>query len=186
MSTVLPTTGTKTTWAIDGSHTDVQFSVRHMMMSNTKGHFTGVTGAIVLDDTNISNSSVEVTIDAASITTRDENRDTHLRSPDFLNAEKYPNITFKSTNVTPKGSDDLKIEGDLTIADVTRPVVLDATFNGRGKSPWGHEVLSYSAETSINRKDFGLTWNVALETGGFVVGDKLKINIELEATLQEG
>jgi polyisoprenoid-binding protein YceI len=186
MSAVLPTTGTKTAWAIDVAHSDVQFAVRHMMMSSVKGHFPGLTGTIWLNDATLADSEVEVEIEAASVTTRDENRDAHLRSADFLDVENFPNFTFKSTKVTHHGADQLAIAGDLTIKGVTLPVVLDATVNGRGKTPYGTEIVSFSAETTINRKDFGLTYNMALETGGFVVGDKLKIAVEVEAVLQEG
>lgn len=186
MSTAVTATGTKTVWAIDPAHTDVQFAVRHMMLSSTKGHFPGVSGTIVLDENDLTNSSVEVEIDAATIDTRDANRDTHLKSADFLDAEKFPKLTYKSTSITQIDEETYEVNGDLTIKDITRPVVLTTNFNGRGKSPWGIEVLSFSAETTINRKDWGLTWNVALETGGWVVGDKLKISIEVEANLQQG
>lgn len=185
MSAVSPAIATKTAWAIDAAHTDVQFSVRHMMMSTVRGHFPALSGTIWLNEANLADSSVEVEIDAASVNTRDENRDAHLRSPDFLDAEPFPKITFKSTKITQTGADEFKVAGDLTIKGVTLPVVLDTTFNGRGKTPFGSEIVSFSAETTINRKDFGLNWNVAIETGGFVVGDKLKIAIELEAVLQE-
>jgi polyisoprenoid-binding protein YceI len=185
MSAVLPITGTKAAWAIDAAHTDVQFAVRHMMMSTVKGHFPALSGTIWLNEANLADSSVEVEIDAASVTTRDANRDAHLRSADFLDAEHYPKITFKSTRITQTGSDEFKVAGDLTIKDVTRPVVLDTTFNGRSKTPFGTEIVSFSAETTINRKDWGLTYNIAIETGGFVVGDKLKISIESEAVLQQ-
>jgi polyisoprenoid-binding protein YceI len=186
MSAVLPTTGTKTVWAIDTSHADVQFSARHMMMSSVKGNFTGLRGTIWLDESNLTDSSAEIEIETNSLTSRDPNRDTHLKSADFFDVENYPKITFKSTTITQTGSDEFKVAGDLTVKDVTRPVLLDTTFYGRAKTPFGTEIVSFSAETTINRKDFGLTWNVALETGGWLVGDKVKINIEFEAVMQDG
>jgi polyisoprenoid-binding protein YceI len=185
MTAVLPTTGTKTVWAIDPAHSDVEFSVRHMMLSNTKGHFAGVSGAILFDESDLTNSSVEVEIDASSVDTREPNRDAHLKSADFFEVEKYPTIAFKSTDIKKVDDETYEVTGDLTIRDVTRPVVLETTYNGRNTSPWGTQVLSVSAETNINRKDYGLTYNVALETGGFVVGDKVKISIEVEAILQQ-
>jgi polyisoprenoid-binding protein YceI len=186
MTAVMPTTGTKTAWAIDAAHTDVQFAVRHMMMSTVRGHFPVLSGTIWLNENNFADAEVEVELDAAGVTTRDQGRDAHLRSADFLDAENYPKISFKSTKITQTGSDTLKVAGELSIKDVTLPVVLDTTFNGRTKTPFGTEIVSFSAETTINRKDWGLTYNIAIETGGFVVGDKLKISIETEAVLQEG
>lgn len=170
-----------TTWAIDPAHTLAEFGVRHMMVSTVKGRFKEVQGTITIDEDDLSKSKVEVEIAAASIDTRDEKRDAHLRSADFLESEQYPAITFTSTKVDPKGANDLRVTGDLTIRGVTKPVVLQATFNGRGKTPWGTDVIGYSATTSFNRKDFGLVWNVGLETGGMLVGDEVKIALELEA-----
>ena len=174
-------TATKTTvWTIDPTHSVVEFSVKHMMFATAKGRFSDVSGTITVDNENIENSSVDVTIGAASIDTRDEKRDGHLRSADFFDAENYPTLTFKSTRVERDG-DGLKVTGDLTIRGVTRPAVLEAEYNGQGVNPWGQQVLSYSATTKINRKDFGLNWNAALETGGMLVGEEVKIQIELEA-----
>jgi polyisoprenoid-binding protein YceI len=174
-----------TTWAIDPSHSLVEFGVKHMMFATVKGRFTGVRGTINLDEADLSRSSVRVEIDAASIDTRDERRDAHLRSGDFFDAETYPVLTFKSTRVEPAGPDRLKVTGDLTIRGVTRQVTLDATINGRGVTPWGNEVAGYSAETQINRKDYGLNWNAALESGGVLVGDTVKIALEVEAGKQD-
>jgi polyisoprenoid-binding protein YceI len=185
MTAVMPTTGSKTVWAIDPAHTDVEFAVRHMMLSNVKGHFSGLSGAIQFDENDLTNSSVEVEIDASTVNTREPNRDAHLKSADFFEVEKYPTITFKSTGIKKVNDKTYEVTGDLTIRDVTRPVVLETAYNGRNTSPWGTQVLSVSAETVINRKDYGLTYNVALETGGFVVGDKIKISIEVEAILQQ-
>ncbi len=172
-------TGTSN-WAIDASHSHVEFAVKHMMFSTVKGSFSGVSGTITLDEENIANSSVTVEIDASTINTRDEKRDAHLRSADFFDVEQYPTITFTSTKVEPNG-DDLRITGDLTMHGVTMPVVLEAEFTGRGMSPFGMEVIGYTAKTKINRSDFGLTWNAALETGGVLVGDEIKITIDIEA-----
>ncbi len=174
-------TATATTvWTIDNSHSAVEFAVKHMVFATAKGRFGNISGTIELDNENVANSTVNVTIDATSIDTRDEKRDGHLKSADFFDVENYPEITFRSTQVTPDG-DDLKVTGDLTVRGVTHPVVLDAEFNGIGKNPWGQQVISYSATAKINRKEFGLNWNAALETGGMLVGDDIKISIEIEA-----
>jgi polyisoprenoid-binding protein YceI len=174
-------TATATTvWTIDNAHSAVEFAVKHMMFATAKGRFGTVSGTISLDNAKVANSSVDVTIDTTSIDTRDEKRDAHLKSADFFDVENYPAITFKSTKVEADGND-LKVTGDLTIHGVTRPVVLDAEFNGQGTNPWGAQVISYSATTKINRKDFGLTWNASLETGGVLVGEEVKISIEIEA-----
>src|SRR5579884_1057821 len=171
--------GTKTVWAIDPKHTTVGFGVKHMMFTTVRGRFAGVSGTITLDETNPSLSSVEAEVDAASIDTREEQRDGHLRSPDFFHVEQYPTITFKSTLVEPTGASTAKVYGDLTIRGVTRPIVLNATFNGTGKNPWGQEVAGFEARATISRKDFDLTWNAPLETGGFLLGDEIKIELEV-------
>ncbi len=177
-----PADAAKSTWTIDPSHTLVEFSVRHMMVSTVKGRFPAVSGTLHIDDTDPTNSSVSVEIETKSITTHDEQRDAHLRSADFFEADAYPTITFKSTSVEPTGEDTFKITGDLSIKDVTRPIQLQAELNGRGTNPWGKEVIGFSAQTSLNRKDFGLNWNVALEAGGVLVSDTIKITLEVEAT----
>jgi polyisoprenoid-binding protein YceI len=179
MVTTQTRTGTSV-WTIDASHSNVEFAVKHMMFTTVKGSFEGVTGTITLDEQNVANSSVQVEIDASTITTRDQKRDAHLRSADFFDVETYPTITFTSTRVEPDG-DDLRITGDLTMHGVTREVVLDAEFSGRGMSPFGFEVIGYEAKTKVNREDFGLTWNAALETGGVLVGNEIKITIDIEA-----
>jgi len=182
--TTSTTSTTTSTWAIDAGHSLAEFGVKHMMVSTTKGRFSDITGTITVDEANPANSSVDVTINVASVSTHDERRDAHLKSADFFDAENYPTITFKSTKVEPKGDGNVNVTGDLTIHGVTKPITLEAEFNGRGTSPWGTEVLSYAAETSISRKDFGLSYNVALETGGMLVGDKVKIALEVEAVKQ--
>jgi polyisoprenoid-binding protein YceI len=167
----------QSTWAIDRSHSLVEFSVRHMMISTVKGRFTAISGTIVdvADDPSL--SSVQVEIDPTSITSGDDKRDAHLRSPDFFDVEHFPTITFKSTRI--EGTrDSFKLTGLLTIRDQTREVTLDAAFNGFGRNQMG-ELASFSASTKLSRKDFGLTWNAVLETGGVLVSDKVAINLEL-------
>ena len=177
--------GQETVWEIDPKHTLVEFSVRHMMFSTVKGRFTGVGGTIhCADEADPSRAAVEAEILAASINTDDEQRDTHLRSVEFLDVDNYPKIIFTSTGVEVRATDELRIVGQLTAHGITRAVTLEASVNGRGKNPWGQEVAGFSAETTINRKDFGLTWNAALESGGLLVGDKLEIRIEVQAIRQ--
>lgn len=171
---------TRTTWTLDPNHTLVEFAVRYMMITTVKGRFTSYRGTIVADEANPTQSSLDVEIDAASIDTRQEQRDGHLRSGDFLDVDHFPLITFKSTRAEQLESEHGRIYGDLTIHGVTREVPLDVTFNGRGKHPSGNEAASFTAETSINRKDFGLNWNLALETGGWLVADTVKIQIEAQ------
>jgi polyisoprenoid-binding protein YceI len=169
-------------WTIDPSHSLAEFSVRHMMVSTVKGRFTDLQGSIIIDPQDLSQSSVEAEIKANSITTHDEQRDAHLQSADFFDAERFPTLTFKSTRVEPVSDERVKIYGDLTIRDTTRAVVLDAELNGQGTNPWGKEVIGFSAHTQFNRKDFGLNWNVALEAGGVLVSDTIKVSLEVEAT----
>lgn len=175
-----PTTGTKTTWKLDPSHTLVEFSAKHLMITTVKGRITDVEGTIVSDEKNPQNSSVEATLKAASIDTRTDQRDQHLRSADFLHAELFPDIKFRSTRIE-GDKDKFKLTGDLTIRDVTRPITLDVQFEGRAKDPWGGERVGFSASGKIDRRDFGLTWNQALETGGVVVGNDIKISLDVEA-----
>lgn len=172
-------------WMIDAAHSHVQFSVRHMMISTVRGEFETFDGTIDFDQENPEKSKVKVRIDATSINTREDDRDAHLRSADFLNAEEYPYLIFESRQVKQTDGDSGRVIGDLTIRGVTKEVVLDVTYHGVAKSPWGATSAGFSASTSINRKDWGLTWNQALETGGVLVGDKVKIDIELELVKQE-
>jgi len=176
---------TRTTWAIDPAHSSIEFAVKHMMFTTVKGRFSGVTGTITIDEANLANSSVAVEIDVATVDTREEKRDAHLRSPDFFDVERFPKITFKSTRVEPEGKDNARVTGDLTIHGVTRQVTLEATRTGQGKNPWGMEVAGFEASTKINRKDFGMQFNVPLEGGGFLVGDEVKITIDIEASKQQ-
>ena len=171
-------------WKIDPSHTRAVFSVRHMMISNVHGQFHNVAGTVNFDEAQPTHSSVDVQIEAASIDTNDERRDGHLKSPDFLDAENYPYLTFVSKRVEVVGEDHGRIYGDLTIRGVTREVVLDTEYNGQAKGPYGQQSAGFTASTKINRKDFGLVWNMGLETGGVLVGDIVNISIELEIVKQ--
>jgi len=169
------------TWNIDTSHSAVGFSVRHLMISKVRGQFGSWTGTIHLDDADLSRSSVEVEIDVASVDTKEAKRDAHLRSADFFDAESHPKMTFRSTKVVTEGDKVRALIGDLTIRGTTHEVTLEVDDLGRTKDPWGGERTAFEAKTRINRRDYGLTWNVALETGGIMVGDKVEIAIELEA-----
>ncbi len=170
-------------WQLDNAHTEIQFKVRHMMVSWVRGSFEKFSGTVNLDEANPENATVEVKIDASSITTRQADRDGHLRSPDFLDAENHPYVVFKSKRVQRTGSNTAKLVGDLTIREVTREVTLDVTYEGQAPSPFGPFVTAgFSAETKINRKDWGLGWNAAIETGGVLVGDDIHISVEAELT----
>lgn len=178
-------TGTTTgTWEIDAAHSVVEFSVRHMMISTVKGSFGAVAGTLQIDEANKAASSVVATIEAASITTGNEGRDQHLRSDDFFNTEAYPQITFRSTSVEPKGENRYAMHGELTMRDVTKPVVLDTEYEGGITDPWGNQRVAFSATTEIVRSEFGANWNAVLETGGVMVSDKVKIAIHIEAVKQ--
>jgi polyisoprenoid-binding protein YceI len=167
-------------WKIDPVHSEINFTVRHMMISNVRGGFEKFNGTVDFNEANPAASSVEVQIDAASINTRDAQRDGHLKSPDFFDVQNYPWITFKSKRVNVVDVNHGRITGDLTIHGVTKEVVLDAEYAGMMKSPFGTLNAGFSATTKINRKDWGLMWNMAMETGGVMVGEEIKINIELE------
>ena len=167
-------------WAIDQSHTHIGFSVKHMMVSKVKGQFEAYTANVEATDlADLTTASIQFEIDTASINTRNVDRDNHLKSADFFDAEQFPKIQFVSKSIS-KSGDDYKITGDLTIKDVTKEVIFDTEFNGKGTNPWGQEVYGFEAETKINREEFGLTWNAALETGGVLVGKDIKISVELE------
>ena len=168
------------TWKIDPAHSNAQFSVRHLMISNVKGEFTRVSGQVLLDPSKPESLSAEATIDVSTINTREPDRDTHLKSPDFFDVAKYPTLTFKSKGAV-AGPDGLKITGDLTIHGTTREVTLEVDGPTPPlKDPWGNTRIGASASTKINRKDFGLVWNQALETGGVLVGDEIRINLDVE------
>jgi polyisoprenoid-binding protein YceI len=170
-----------TTWQIDPAHTNVSFSVKHLMITTVRGRFADVRGSIRLDDSDLTRSFVDVEVGTASIDTRADQRDTHLRSADFFDVEKYPAMKFRSRRVEKVGDDRYRVIGDLTIRDVTREVALDVTDEGRGRDPWGGTRASFSATTTIDRRDFGLNWNQALEAGGVLVGNDIKISIDAQA-----
>ena len=169
------------TWNVDASHSVAEFAVKHMMIATAKGRFATLEGAIEIDEANPLASSVTATIDVASIDTKDEQRDAHLRSDDFFNAEKFPKITFASKRVERVDADNYRVLGDLTIRDVTKEVVLDTEFGGQVADPWGNQRAGFMATTQVNRKEFGLKWNNLLETGAVAVGDKVKITLHIEA-----
>ncbi len=180
-ATASETTTAVTTWNIDPVHSSAQFKVKHLMISNVKGEFGGIAGILKHDGSDVTKSSVEASINVSTITTGDVQRDAHLKSPDFFDAEKFPTLTFKSTRITKKSGEELAVAGDLTIHGVTRNVV----FNVEGpsaatKDPWGNTRIGLAATTKINRKDFGLTWNSTLETGGLLVGEEVSIALEVE------
>ena len=167
-------------WDFDLTHSSIGFHVRHLMVSKVHGRFHTWSGKLELDEADLTKSRIAVTIDASSVDTKEDKRDAHLRSPDFLDVEKFPAITFHSTAIARDG-EDYNVTGDLTIHGVTKQVVLAVEGGLQVKDPWGGTRTGFSAKTVISRKDFGLTWNVALEAGGFVVGDKLEITLEIEA-----
>jgi len=171
-------------WEIDSGHSGVHFSVRHMVVAKVRGKFSRWSGVLRAADGDEARASVEVVIDASSIDTGVADRDAHLKSPDFLDVAHHPEITFKAERSETLAPERLRVVGDLTIRGVTRPVVLDVEYAGRTKDPWGHERAGFTAKTSIDRKDFGLTWNQLLEAGGVMVGDRVDIEIEVEAVKQ--
>jgi polyisoprenoid-binding protein YceI len=182
MSSATTSTQEKQVYAIDAAHTTVEFIVRHLMISKVRGRFGAFEGTVELMPGSDMPISIKVKIDAASIDTREEQRDNHLRSADFFDVENYSHLQFVSKRIEGTGSD-FRIHGDLTIHGVTREVVLNGEFEGRGTDPWGGERVGYSASTTINRKDFGLTWNQALEVGGVMVGEEVKIELDVQAVL---
>ncbi|SET27702.1 Polyisoprenoid-binding protein YceI [Oceanobacillus limi] len=176
---------TKTVWNVDASHSELGFSVKHMMISKVKGTFEKFDAKIEADLDNLTDSNVALTVDLDSINTRNEDRDNHLKSADFFDAENHPKMTFVATDIKKKSDNNFDLTGDLTIRGTTNPVTVDVTLEGVSKDPMsGNEVAGFSGEATINRKDFGLTWNVAVETGGVLVGEEVKINFEIEAHKQ--
>jgi polyisoprenoid-binding protein YceI len=169
------------TYDIDPSHSSATFKVRHLMVSNVRGELGQITGRVVIDESDLSRSHVEATIDATAINTRDEKRDAHLRSPDFFDVQKYPTITFRSTRVLPGKSGHLQVTGALTIRGITREVTLDVEpLSPEVRDPWGNDKRGVTATTRINRKDFEVSWNAALDGGGLVVGDEVSVTLEVE------
>jgi polyisoprenoid-binding protein YceI len=168
-------------WQFDPVHSSAEFAVRHMMVSTVKGTFKSLAGAIVYDEARPEDSQVEAQIDAASIDTGVADRDTHLRSADFFDVEKFPKLTFRSTSIEADGPHSGKMHGELTIHGVTNRVSLDVSYLGEVTDPWGNRRRGYTAETTLNRKDFGMTWNMVLDAGGVLVGDKIKVTLNIEA-----
>ena len=174
-----------TTWSIDPVHTTAEFKVKHMMITNVTGQFSAVTGVLKIDEEDVTNSHVEATIDVSSINTRNADRDTHLKSADFFDVDQFPTLSFVSTEITRKVEGELALEGELTIRGVTRKVVFEVEGpSGPHTDPWGNTRVGFSATTRINRKDFGLTWNAALEAGGVLVGDQVTLTLEVQAIRQ--
>jgi polyisoprenoid-binding protein YceI len=179
-----PHVGTDT-WVIDPVHSSVEFAVKHMMVATAKGRFVGVSGIIRLDEANPAASSVEAIIDLTSVDTGNPQRDGHLRTDDFLNAEQYPTATFRSTRVELSDETTAKVYGELTIRDVTKDVVLDVEFEGQGQDTFGKQLAGFTVQTAINRLDFGIKWNQALETGGFAVSNCVKLTMHITAVRQD-
>ncbi|HJQ20775.1 MAG TPA: YceI family protein [Gemmatimonadaceae bacterium] len=179
------TAGGVTTWTIDPAHSTVEFSVKHLMISSVKGRFGDVKGMVRLDEATPARSHVQIEIGIASVDTRAEQRDAHLRSADFFDAERFPTMTYTSKRIEGDARGKFKIIGDLTIRDVTREVPLEGEFEGRNRDPWGGERMAFVATGKVNRKEFGLNWNQALETGGWLVGDDIKLSIEVQLVLQK-
>jgi polyisoprenoid-binding protein YceI len=177
----LPAVGT---WTLDPAHTDVTFTARHLMVTRVRGRFPLAAGRVVIAE-NPLESSVEATVEVARVDSGDAGRDEHLRSPDFFDVDHHPTVSFRSTGVEAAGDGAYRLTGDLTIKDVTKPVTLDLEYLGTISSPWGDRRAGFSASTEVSRKDWGLNWNVALEAGGVVVGDKIKLNIDAETILQK-
>ena len=183
LALLLPTLAGASTWDLDSAHTSVQFSVRHLMVSTVRGAFSKVSGAAQADDSDVTRSKVQATIDAASIDTRNDKRDTHLKSADFLDVAKYPTITFVSKKIERASPGHFKVTGDLTLHGVTREVILDVEGpTPEIKDPWGKTRAGAVATTTINRKDFGINWNQTLDAGGVAVGEEVSITIDVEAT----
>lgn len=170
-----------TSWKVDPAHSTAEFKIRHMMISNVKGHFSGITGSLMLNEADVTRSAVDASIGVASLNTREPQRDAHLKSADFFDAEKFPKLSFKSTRVTRDAQGELLVTGDLNIHGVTRSVVFTVeSLSEPAKDPWGNTRVGLSATTKINRKDFGLTWTAALETGGVLVGDEVTISLDVQ------
>lgn len=174
----------KLKWSIDPAHSNIDFSVRHMMIAKVKGAFETFTAEIEADPEDLTTADIQFTIDTASISTRDKDRDAHLRSADFFDVERFAKITFQSRSIHKKAEGEYEVTGDMTIRDVTRSETFSVTYEGTGKDPWGNEKVGFSGNGSVKRSDFGLTWNAALETGGVLVGDEIKISFEIQATKQ--
>ena len=171
----------KSNWAIDHSHSGVNFTVRHMMFAKVKGQFNAFDAVIEADPQDLTTASISFSIDTASVDTNNGDRDAHLRSADFFEVENHPKITFTATKIEKVGENEYKVTGDTTLRGVTRSETFDVEFGGSGKDPWGNEKVGFSVEGTINRSDYGLVWNAALETGGVLVGDEIKISVDIQA-----
>ncbi|MCL6598183.1 MAG: YceI family protein [Alicyclobacillus macrosporangiidus] len=174
----------KSQWKIDPAHSSVDFSIKHMVISRVKGTFHTFDAVIEADPEDLTTARIEFTVDVASVDTRNEDRDNHLRSADFFDAENYPKMTFKATRIVKKSEGEYEVTGDLTIRGVTRPETFLVTYEGQGKDPWGGIRAGFSANGTINRSDYGLKWNAALETGGVLVGDQVQVSLEIQAVKQ--
>jgi len=173
-----------TKWALDAAHSSIEFSIRHMMISKVKGTFHSFEADIEADPADLTTANITVTVDLASIDTRNADRDNHLRTADFFDVENYPKLTFKATRIENKGGGDYEVTGDVTLHGVTRSETFKVTFEGAGKDPWGNEKAGFSAEGTIKRSNYGLTYNAALETGGMLLGDDVKVSLEIQASKQ--
>ncbi len=174
----------KSKWIVDTAHSSIDFAVKHMMIATVKGTFHNFDASIEADPTDLTTANIRFTVDVASVDTRNSDRDAHLKNADFFDVEKYPQITFQSTKIVKTGEGEYDVTGDLTIHGTTRPETFAVTFEGQGKDPWGNEKVGFSAEGKINRSDYGLKYNAALETGGVMIGEQVKISIQIEAAKQ--
>ncbi|RSK26654.1 polyisoprenoid-binding protein [Bacillus sp. HMF5848] len=172
---------TKANWVIDLAHSEIEFSVRHMMISNVKGTFENFEAQIEADPTDLTSASIEFSVDVNSINTRNSDRDNHLRSADFFDVENFPKMTFSSKQIEKTDEGEYAVTGDLTIHGTTNTETFNVTFEGQGKDPWGNEKAGFSASGTVNRSDYGLKWNAPLETGGVLIGDKIKIGMQIQA-----
>lgn len=172
---------TKQLFRLDGSHSHLSFQVKHMMIAKVKGGFDTFHADLNLNPDDLTDAEIKFTIETNSVDSKNDDRDTHLRSADFFDVEKFPTMTFVATDIKKTDDDEYKLTGDFTIKDVTKPVTFDVEYNGKGKNPWGVEVVAFEGAAKINRKDFGLTWNAALESGGVLVSDEIKLFVEIEA-----
>jgi polyisoprenoid-binding protein YceI len=179
-------TAPSSTWTVDPMHAEVGFAVRHLMISTVRGRFGRVAGTVKLDDKDLANAKIDVEVDVTSIDTRQDQRDAHLRSPDFFDADNFPTMHFAGTRIEGDINGEFKIIGNLTVRGTTRPITLEATAEGRGRDPWGNDRAGFSAKGKLNRSEFGLTWNQVLEAGGVTVGDEVKISIDVELIHQAG
>ncbi|WP_028393572.1 YceI family protein [Bacillus cihuensis] len=175
---------TKTKWAIDVSHSEVAFSVKHMMISKVKGSFNQFDAAIEADPADLTTANITFTVDVASVDTRSEDRDNHLRSADFFDVETYPTLTVTSKKITKTGDNEYELTGDVSLHGVTREETFQVTFEGEAKDPWGNDKAGFSGSGKVKRSDYGLTWNTALETGGVLVGDQITLNFDIQAVKQ--